>query len=657
MKNDYFEVKVNPDNGMISKILFPSDPYMMNWVADDGFWGGIHYSASKRSDPGHPKNNLPNKELSLLDAIYISEDKTVYANEDMEVTVCRRFEKNQYIENYKFKNLRNTDLFTEHGEIGILLPFNDMYTYAEDCMSNRCNTHLWCAKNTTYVNALRMGKSDSNLGLVLTQGSIESYSVYNAFSNHRGCFVLNLGHLELTTGEEYVIEWRLFEHKGNEDFFVFARQFEQFIEVKAPQFTVFENENIEFSVNSKKEFVIYCEDEKIPVNNGKVFYKPKHLGKHRFYIYADKKITYADFHVSAQLEVLVKKRVDFIVKNQQYKKKNSPLLGAFLIFDNEEKYCIFDSVVRDHNACRERMSMALLIIKYLQKHHDEEVYQALNYFIEFLFREMVDVETGEVFDGIRKNAKYKRLYNAPWITTLFCEMYLLTKDTNYLVYTMRILRHYYTNGGTKFYPNGLSMRKTLLTLLDAGMNKQYDEALKLFTAHTENMVSNGIKYPKHEVNFEQTIVSPAATFISEMASVTKNEKYKEEAEKHIETLLRFSGMQPSFHLNEIPIRYWDDYWFGKSRLFGDTFPHYWSCLSSRAFSAFYHLTKNEEYRKKSERCIRNCLCLFNEKGEGSCAYIYPFKVNGEKGAFYDQWANDQDFALYFYLETQFNYNI
>ena len=50
--------------------------------------------------------------------------------------------------------------------------------------------------------------------------------------------------------------------------------------------------------------------------------------------------------------------------------------------------------------------------------------------------------------------------------------------------------------------------------------------------------------------------------------------------------------------------------------------------------------------------MRNCLCLFNARGEGSCAYVYPFRLNEKPGEFYDEWANDQDFALYFAMELE-----
>ena len=38
-----------------------------------------------------------------------------------------------------------------------------------------------------------------------------------------------------------------------------------------------------------------------------------------------------------------------------------------------------------------------------------------------------------------------------------------------------------------------------------------------------------------------------------------------------------------------------------------------------------------------------------EDGKASCAYIYPNRVNGVKAGFYDPYANDQDWALVYYL--------
>lgn len=653
MRNENFIVAFSKESGGIKSIVNPNDTEKMNWCADDGVWGMPH-SVNRISE-------FCSVEMKMI-AFTESDNKSssIYSNEAIEVAVDRFFSENGCLtERFTVRNLREGDIFLEHGDLRLEIPFNDRYTYADECITNRCHTHLWCAGNIVYVNALKMGESDINLGLVLTKGAAASYSVFDCTSNNRGIFVLDSEHIELKKGEEYVIEWQLFWHKGNKDFYKIASQYSGFITVEAENYTVFDDERIEFTLKFGCDLpglTIYCDGEKCSFEKRElccnVSYKPKRLGQHRFEVCADNFHTYTEFFVSEIPEKVIEKRIDFIIDRQQYHRNGSQLDGAFLIYDNKEKYPIYDSIIRDHNACRERVGMALLIIKYLQLRRNEKYLVAIKKYIDYLFREFFDPYTGEVFDGVGHNEKFIRLYNAPWIVTLFTEMYFLTEDKIYLAYIIKILNVYYSGGGSKFYPNGLSVYKTVSAFKKAGMAKEKKKILEWFTAHIENMISNGLSYPKHEVNFEQTIVTPAATFISEMALITGEDKYVREAERHIKLLERFNGHQPSFHLNEIPIRYWDDFWFGKSKMFGDTFPHYWSCLTARAYSAYFKASGDKKYHKAAEMCIRNCLCLFNENGEGSCAYVYPFRLNSKNGKFYDDWANDQDFALYFLLVLQ-----
>ena len=129
-----------------------------------------------------------------------------------------------------------------------------------------------------------------------------------------------------------------------------------------------------------------------------------------------------------------------------------------------------------------------------------------------------------------------------------------------------------------------------------------------------------------------------------------SQEFVSDAKKQIDILSRFNGNQPDYHLYETAIRHWDDFWFGKSKLYGDTFPHYWSSLTGLAYLNYYQLTGKKEYLEKATDNIRNCLCLFSPDGGASCAYVYPYSVNGVRGEFYDEWANDQDFALYYYLK-------
>ena len=648
MQNAHFLITMDPWTGTVTRIVHPEDPRCMNWCGETGNWGRVH-SALLRL--GFTPDPLKLVDFQQKGGAAVS----VYENAALEVTAERFFDADgRFTERYTFRNLREAELFLSRGDVAVEVDLNDVYTDAETCMVSRCNAHLWCGGHTAYINALRMGPSDQNLGLVVTRGLVDSYSQNGTGSNRRGTFLLNCGHQILKPDEETVLEWKLFWHTGNADFYRQVSGFAQYIGIEAEQYTVFEGENIVFRVRSK-ECRIFLDGEEIPGVCGEkgtmVEHTPKRLGAHRFVVQSGGYTTWADFFVAEPFETLLRKRIAFILEKQQYICPGSPLDGAFLIYDNQEKHMTFDHEITDHNACRERVGMGLLLAKYLQTHPDEKLRIALDRFIGFIRREIVNEETGEVRNGIGSGGKV-RLYNAPWIVTLFTEMYCLTKQECWLRSILKILENYYAGGGSRFYPNGFSVYKTAKAFADAGMEAEYRKVSAWFLTHVDNMAQNGLMYPKHEVNYEQTIVTPAATFLSEAALLTGEDRYAREACLHIDALERFNGLQPSFHLHQIPIRYWDDYWFGKRNLFGDVFPHYWSCLTARAYRNYAKASGKMDYLTWAERCMRNCLCLFNARGEGSCAYVYPFRLNEKPGEFYDEWANDQDFALYFAIELE-----
>jgi len=128
-----------------------------------------------------------------------------------------------------------------------------------------------------------------------------------------------------------------------------------------------------------------------------------------------------------------------------------------------------------------------------------------------------------------------------------------------------------------------------------------------------------------------------------------NQEYLDEVKRQMPVLEAFNGFQPSYHLNEVAIRHWDGHWFGKRELFGDTFPHYWSTITGAVYYYYALCTGDSSYQKRAENVVRNNLCLFFEDGKASCAYMYPYKIDGVKAEFYDPYANDQDWALVYYL--------
>ena len=59
------------------------------------------------------------------------------------------------------------------------------------------------------------------------------------------------------------------------------------------------------------------------------------------------------------------------------------------------------------------------------------------------------------------------------------------------------------------------------------------------------------------------------------------------------------------------------------------------------------ITGDKSYEHKAKASLRGCLNLFFIDGMASCAMVYPDTVNGKKAHYYDPWANDQDWALYY----------
>jgi hypothetical protein len=165
--------------------------------------------------------------------------------------------------------------------------------------------------------------------------------------------------------------------------------------------------------------------------------------------------------------------------------------------------------------------------------------------------------------------------------------------------------------------------------------------------HADHIMENGLDFPKSEVNYEQSIVAPAADILLQAYACSKEIKYLETAEEMVELVLLFNGDQPDCHMFENAIRHWDGYWFGKRRLYGDTFPHYWSVLTGVCLAKYTLLTGQDTYRKRAEASLRGSLMLFSENGEASCAFLYPETINGKPGHYLDPWANDQDWALYY----------
>ena len=609
----------------MKELIHSDDMYQMNWIEGNTEWGTVR----------------------VIDGIEVKAE-----SEKKGDTITER---------YTFINVSGKDIFTSIRDIGIYTPFNDDYTDAVTCMTKRCHTHIWCGGNIAYVMALKMSGEGKHLGLVLTEGSIAGYSVERDLakrSNDRGDFILHPASVSLVPGESFTVAWTLFWHDGKEDFYNKLKEYNQgYIHVSAEKYLVFEGESITVRIQpafefTKEDVTIIKGDKPVDYTvDGETILIEEQAGDvgERAYNIAVKGIkTHCNILVMPTIEELAKRRCYFIAKKQQYNNPASGLDGAYLSYDNEEK-CIHYNKAADHNGGRERVCMGILIAKYLQTHKDELLDESLKKYIVYVERELFDRETGVVYNDYQRDNSWNRLYNYPWMSVFFIELYELYHNREYLLNAYKAMKSFYAQGGAHFYAIEVPLREIVLCLDKEGMITEKEDIMSSFAAHCDYIIDNGLNYPAHEVNYEQSIVAPAANILLQMYDITKDEKYLEAAKLQVKVLEQFNGMQPDYHMYEVALRHWDGYWFGKRKLYGDTFPHYWSSLTGNAYVDFANAVGDVSYMQRAEASLRGSLSMFMPDGSASCAYVYPVSVNGTAAGFYDPYANDQDWALYYYI--------
>ena len=70
----------------------------------------------------------------------------------------------------------------------------------------------------------------------------------------------------------------------------------------------------------------------------------------------------------------------------------------------------------------------------------------------------------------------------------------------------------------------------------------------------------------------------------------------------------------------------------------------------KCVSTLRHDQRRRKLQEKAYRGARNLLSLFRPDGSASNCYVYPFSVNGVRCEYYDEYANDQDGALYYLMK-------
>ncbi|HEU5223518.1 MAG TPA: hypothetical protein VFU07_07535 [Candidatus Lumbricidophila sp.] len=625
----------------IADLVFADDPHQMNWLRPDFGYAEVRLP---QGDPGGwPRPPAP------LEATV----ETSRTGDELRTVVTIR-------------NTGDRPYFARHGEISITLPLEDRYDAGERQLTHRCNVHLCCAGTSSWAVALRMGGEAPHLGLVLSEGALASYSIernIDHMSNDRGCFLLNPAPFELQPGETTRTAWSIFPFNDMKDFFAKAGERTRLVRADWDRYVLFRGERAGLTIAPSFEAAAVRVNG-VPVardDDGRyrVRFDAVELGEHTFDIDADGATLRTRLLVKVPLAELIERRCRFIAVHQQYRGANDGLRGAYLTYDNEDNHLVYDSV-HDFNAGRERVGMGVLLARYLlalrdgvlvAEHPDTQqvVSESLAEFAAFMSRELVDESTGEAFNDVGRDGGYQRLYNAPWYAQFFVLRWRLDSDTAHLGTAIRLLERFYADGGRNFYPLELPIVELCAALETAGMSAERERAIALFADHAARLVEIGTNYPPSEVNYEQSIVAPAVEILLQTALVTGDATLRDAAAPHIRALEQFQGMQPDSHLNEVAIRHWDGYWFGKRAQYGDTLPHYWSGLTGNAFATLHRVTGDARYAARANASLRAVLPTIFDDGRASAAFVLPHRVNGERTIGWDPLANDQDWALVFAL--------
>ena len=558
------------------------------------------------------------------------------ADGNISVKTDRRQDGDEIVETYTFTNISKKKMTVRN--IGIYVPFNDNYPDAKTCMTSRYNVHIWPGGKAAYINAMRMSGKGPHLGLMITEGEITDYDVWErggnkGMSNFRGVFALCPPDMTLKPGQSYRLAWRLFTHNGT-DFD------EQLIKRGG---TVVKSEKYVYAVGETAR-VDFVTDKGTKTITKKI----TSTGEHNI----DYKGSYATLLGISGEKELIDKRIQFILDHQQMNDPNDPRYGAFMIYDNEGDSILTNDHGRsDLSEGRERIGMGILLAAYglsneKGKANSEKLTAALERYAKFVRKKLQypDYRTKSNVSG-GKN----RGYNYAWVADFYFRMSLLTGNRQYALDGYATLQALYRQFGYGFYCIDYPVVTGPKALEKAGLTFERDQLLYDFQATADILVKNGLDFPKFEVNYEQSIIAPAVQFLCEVYQATNNKRYLNVAKNMLPALEALQWHQPSYRMNEIAIRHWDGYWFGKRQTYGDVYPHYWSAITAAAYHRYAQCTGDSTYQQRALQTVRGNLSLFFEDGKATCAFVMPRMVNGEPAHYADAYANDQDWALMYYM--------
>ena len=307
--------------------------------------------------------------------------------------------------------------------------------------------------------------------------------------------------------------------------------------------------------------------------------------------------------------------------------------------------------------------MGTLVAHSLSRQYDEAVAASLRLHREFIEREILDVSTGFVRNGVgRENV---RLYNFPWVSTYYLEWYRFSGEVECLRIAARVLCKYYELGGAKQESPCIAAFEILSHLEREGCTEEYAALRCAFVAHGDAIVERRTASHSSEVACANGMMNLMCTFLFQVYLLEKDEKYLSCIDELLKISESFFDRQPDYRMHGVALRFWDMYWFGRREAYGDTYPQWLSSLTAEMYHFCDLATGSDHGRLIRENLLGN-LAVYFEDGAASCAYLYPRRVTTftsrpeeenplrplgvVEGERFSVFANDQDWALYHALK-------
>jgi hypothetical protein len=389
--------------------------------------------------------------------------------------------------------------FLIHDRDSKFTPWRDVYWSAGNSLRGAVHAHLWTGGSDAWVWAAPMDGTGPGIGLVLTDGGLEAYSVESrdavTSSNVRGHLYLHVtDHARsphamggqrpvlLRPGETYRWAWQLDWYPDLEALHARRRR------LRPP---LVEAEVLATEVGGTLPLRVapgVTLSEPAPVTAAEP-------GVRHVWASVGGRRSRVSLLFSLPLRDLVERRVRFALDHQRAQMRSDGRRAAFVPYDNESRLTVLPGAWHDWSDTRERVGTALLLQQVRDRGWGDrvELEEALAAYEEFV-TEFVVAADGTVADDSRWPGK-ARLHNFPWFARFLF-------DQGDLHRAMLIMDRYYTLGGNRFlaFELGPILRALAGRLEAQGRDGDAGRMRAHLLGHAAAFLGYGQDLPAHEVN-------------------------------------------------------------------------------------------------------------------------------------------------------------